>query len=118
MDRTFIHILMDRSVPIKGHKRVAKSRISAKEAYLKVEKELKRLNGHIRKKLISDEHLGNTIFQNLRRELTPAERDTVINDHFTAAYYSFIKLREIMIKEHYFDYRGIKKYGYIINTML
>ena len=92
--------------------------MSAKESFLRTEKELKRLNSTVRSKIITNEHIGNSVFKNLRGEFDEDTIKVFVNDHFTAGYYSFLFIKQKMIKERIFDYRGVKKYGYIISTIL
>jgi hypothetical protein len=113
--KIYIHILLDKARVTRSRPKV---RMSAKEAFLLTEKELRRLNGLIRNKKITEEHLGNSIFENLRGEVNEHVVKNYVYDHFTAGYYSFLDIKEKMLKEKHFDYRGIKKYGYIISIIL
>jgi len=116
MEKEYLHVLMDKA---RGTSyRTSKSRISAKKAFLLTEKELRRLNTSFRNKKISEKQIANNIFKRLRGEISESEIDLYANNHFTAAYYSFLELKEKMINEKQFDYRGIKKYGYLINLIL
>jgi len=116
MYKEYLHILMEKA---RGtNYRSSKSKMSAKNAFLLTEKELRRLNTSFRSKKVSDDLIANHIFKKLRGEITDSEIDIYANNHFTAAYYSFLGLKDRMIKENNFDYRGIKKYGYLINLIL
>ncbi len=117
MDKKYIHILLDKG---RGNNYVSYPDIimTAKDAFLETEKEFRRLNGLIRNKKMSDEHIGNSIFKTLRGEVTDSEIKLYAHDHFTAGYYSFLDIKERMIKENCFDEVGIKKYGYIINNII
>lgn len=117
MEKKYIHILLEKGRN-NNYNSYPEIDMSAEEAFLKTEKELKRLNGLIRNKKITEKHLGNSIFKNLRGEVTDLEIKTYAYDHFTAGYYSFIDFKERMIKEDCFNETGIRKYGYLINDMI
>ena len=112
----FIHILMDKARDTKYFE--STSRMSAKEAFLQTEKELSRLNSIVNNKKISDVTIGNSIFRKLRGEISDAEIEIFAKNHFAAAFYSFLDIKQRMIKDGSFSYGGIKKYGYLINEIL
>lgn len=118
MQKEYIHVLKAKARGNKISSFHKKVRMSAKDAFLLTEKELKRLNSSVRNKKLTDKHFGDTIFKTIRRELNDNERDGFVYNHFTAAYYTFIDFKERMIEEKCFDYRGIKKYGYLIDLLL
>ena len=117
MDKKYIHILLDKG---RGGNQAfyPDIKMSAEDAFLATEKELRRLNGLIRSKKLSDEDIGNSIFKTLRGEVTDSEIKLFAYDHFTAGYYSFLDIKEKMIKDNCFDHVGILKYGYIINNII
>lgn len=116
MQKEYLHVLMEKA---RGtNYRSSKSKMSAKNAFLNTEKELRRLNTSFRNKKVSDDLIANNIFKKLRGEITDSEIDLYANNHFTAGYYSFLDLKNKMIEENIFDYRGVKKYGYLINLIL
>lgn len=117
MDKKYIHILLDKARGGK-HAPYPDLKMSAEEAFNATEKELRRLNGLIRSKKLSDEHIGNSIFKSLRGEVTDNEIKLFAHDHFTAGYYSFLDIKERMVKENCFNQVGILKYGYIINNIV
>ncbi|MNJ95335.1 hypothetical protein D3C87_130450 [compost metagenome] len=94
------------------------NRLPAKDAFLLTEKELKRLNHIIRNKKISNDHIGNSIFNSLRGEVSDNEFETHIKDHFTAGYMTFLDIKERLIKDEVFDQFGIRKFGYIISLII
>ena len=116
MKHDFLHILMDWAHGTKH--RLPKSKMSAKESFLLTEKELRRLNTIVNHNKLSDKHIADSIFVKLKGEISEWEIEHFAKSHFAAAYYSFLDIKEKMIKEKCFDYRGIKKYGYLINLIL
>jgi hypothetical protein len=94
------------------------ARLSAKDAFLLTEKELRRLNSIVNKNKLSDTAIANVIFNKLRGEIAEQEIEIFAKTHFAAGYYSFLDLKEKMIKENCFNYVGIRKYGFIINELL
>lgn len=98
--------------------KITKTTITAQDAFDLTEKELKRLNASIRSKLITDEHIGNSIFKNLRGETSETEIANFAKNHFTAGYYTFMDLRKRMRHEDCFDETGIKKYGFLIANLI
>lgn len=100
------------------HHFYSKIKMSAKESFLLTEKELKRLNSTIRTKKLNDTHFGHSIFNSLRGEISDKKLEIYANDHFTAGYNSFLDIKEKMIEENCFDYKGIRKYGYLINLII
>ncbi len=91
---------------------------NAEIIYLQVEKELKRLNSLVRRKKVKDTYIGNSVFKIIRGEINDKELELYANDHFTAAYYSFIDIREKLTAAGKFDEVGIKSYGFIISNLL
>lgn len=119
MNREYIHRLLDIAHGLdRKLTRHLKGTMSAEESFLQTEKELKRLNGLVRSKKVTDKHLGNSIFSTLRGQVTESEIKTYAKDHFTAGYYSFLDIKDKMIEEKCFDKDGIKKYGFIISTLI
>ncbi|MEZ5016630.1 MAG: hypothetical protein R2800_06220 [Flavipsychrobacter sp.] len=116
ISQEYIGVLLDKSSGKNYHSNP--KRISAKKAFELTEKELRRLNTIIRNKKITDEHLANKIFMQLKHEASELVVNEYVEDHFTAAYYSFSEIKHKMEKENIFDYRGVKKYGYLISTLL
>lgn len=117
MGKKYIHILLDKARDDK-HESYPEIKMTAEDALLETEKELRRLNGLIRSKKLTDEHIGNSIFKNLRGEVTDHELTMYAYDHFTAGYYFFLDIKDKMIKKNCFNQTGIKKYGYIINNLI
>lgn len=114
--KDYISILMDKA---RGTNHVTnKTNMSARDSFLKTEKELRRLNASFRSKRLTDVAIGNSIFKKLRGQISDSEIDQYANNHFTAAYYSFLDLKTRMQNENNFDDTGIKKYGYLINLIL
>ncbi|WP_143885111.1 hypothetical protein [Chryseobacterium binzhouense] len=112
----FIYVLKDKARSDKY--KTVKSRMSAKEAFLKTEKEFRRLNSIVNKNKVLDTTIGNSIFDKLRGEITDSEIDVYAKNHFAAAFYSFLDIKEKMSKEGNFNHIGIKKYGFLINELL
>jgi hypothetical protein len=116
MQNYFINILSYKSSNVKIIN--ANQKISAKLAFIKTEAEFKRLNTIANNKNISNENIANVIFKQLKGNESNSVIVNFINNHFFAAYKTLVELRQIMEKQNCFDYRGIKKYGYLINTIL
>lgn len=95
-----------------------KSKVSARTLFLLTEEELARLNKTIRKKAVSDVHIGHSIIKTFRGEITDEQLNVYSNDRFTAGYYSFLDLKQRIIEESCFNQYGIKKYAYILTTIL
>lgn len=112
----FIYVLKDKARNDKN--KSIKSRMSAKEAFLQTEKEFRRLNSIVNKNKVSDITIGNNVFKKLRGEITDSEIDVFAKNHFAAALYSFLDIKEKMIDEGNFNHIGIKKYGFLINELL
>lgn len=118
MEKTheFIHILMDKA---RGTKYYDKNvRISAKDAFLQTEKEFRRLNTIVNKNKVSELTIANSIYKKLRGQITDNEIDTFAKNHFAAAFYSLLDIKQKMIDEGNFKHTGIKKYGFLINELI
>ena len=87
MKKKYINALLIKAHNYKVH---SSTKMSAKESFLRTEKELKRLNSTVRSKIITNEHIGNSVFKNLRGEFDEDTIKVFVNDHFTAGYYSFL----------------------------
>lgn len=94
------------------------SQLKAEDSFLLVEKELKRINGIVRNKRMTDKYIGDTIFKIDKPFVDDSEFEKIASDNLTAAYYAFIELREMLEKRNIFNDEGIKKYGYIISLLL
>lgn len=117
MEKKYIHALLEKTRG-RNSENYSEQNISAQEAFLLTEKELKRLNSSIRSKQLSEEHIGNSIFKSLRGEVAENEFKSHAHDNFTAGYYSLLDIKTRMIEENCFNEVGILKYGYIIANIV
>jgi|GEM_PF-2168024 len=113
----FIHVLLNKARYPKLES-IERSRISLRDAFLQTEAELKRLNSLVRNKKVNDTHLGNSIFRILKGEVIQSDIDNYASDHLTAAYYTLLKIKERLMEENNFNFYGIRRYGFIISSIL